>query len=77
MHYTEHDSLAYHEMRLVLASVLLCFDLELCDEAEDWLDQDVYILWEKEPLHVKLFGFFEGELGFQSVRHQGKAQVAT
>jgi hypothetical protein len=41
-------------MRLVLASVLLHFDLELCDEAEDWLNQDVYILWDKKPLHVKL-----------------------
>jgi cytochrome P450 len=47
-------SLAYHEMRLVLASVLLKFDLELCEEAENWLDQEIYILWMKRPLMVKL-----------------------
>jgi hypothetical protein len=41
-------------MRVVLASVLLYFDLELCEETGDWLDQECYALWEKKPLHVKL-----------------------
>ena len=41
-------------MRLILAGVLLHFDLELCDEAEDWLDQNVYVLWDKNPLYVRL-----------------------
>jgi cytochrome P450 len=47
-------SLAYHEMRLVLASVLLSFDLELCEEVGDWPNQDTYILWVKGPLMVRL-----------------------
>jgi cytochrome P450 len=48
------DSLAYHQMRLVLANVLLHFDLELCDTTEDWLNQESYTLWDKKPLFVKL-----------------------
>lgn len=47
-------SLANHEMRLVLASMIWNFDLELCEESESWLDQKVYILWVKGPLMVKL-----------------------
>lgn len=47
-------SLAYHEMRLVLASVLFHFDLVLQDNETVWLDQKVHILWEKGPLLVKL-----------------------
>jgi cytochrome P450 len=48
------DSLAYHEMRLVLASVLLSFDLELCDAVERWPDQKVFVLYVKGPLMVRL-----------------------
>ncbi|CAO2653949.1 Nn.00g106820.m01.CDS01 [Neocucurbitaria sp. VM-36] len=47
-------NLAYHEMRLMLASVLFHFDLELCNENEDWLDQQMYVLWDKMPLLVDL-----------------------
>lgn len=47
-------NLAYHEMRLILASVLLNFDIELCDETQNWLDQENYLLWEKGPLMTKL-----------------------
>jgi averantin hydroxylase len=48
-------NLAYAEMRLILAKVLFNFDLEL-DEGKtgQWLDQKVYILWEKNPLWVRL-----------------------
>jgi hypothetical protein len=49
-----HDSLAYHEIRLVLASVLWTFDLSLCDQSEDWLDQKVFLIWAKGPLFVEL-----------------------
>lgn len=42
--------MAYHEMRLLLAKLLYNFDLELCDVSRDWMDQKVYILWEKKPL---------------------------
>lgn len=50
----DRRSLAYHEMRLVLASVLFHFDLVLQDNETVWLDQKVHILWEKGPLLVKL-----------------------
>lgn len=42
--------MAYHESRLLAAQVLYNFDLELCDPARDWMDQKVYILWDKAPL---------------------------
>jgi hypothetical protein len=45
--------MAYHEMRLILAKVLYNFDLELCSN-EDWMNQKVYILWQKKPLMVKV-----------------------
>ncbi|KAL1984736.1 hypothetical protein VTN96DRAFT_8769 [Rasamsonia emersonii] len=48
------QTLAYHEMRLILAKVLWHFDLSLCDESADWADQKVYMLWEKKPLMVRL-----------------------
>ncbi|KAJ4303387.1 hypothetical protein N0V90_002280 [Kalmusia sp. IMI 367209] len=47
-------NLAYHEMRLVLASVVLSFDMELCTEAKNWPQQKIYILWLKPELMVKL-----------------------
>jgi hypothetical protein len=46
--------MAYHEMRLIITNVLYNFDLELCPEIDDWLDQDAYTLWLKRPLMVKL-----------------------
>ncbi|TKA73419.1 hypothetical protein B0A49_03039 [Cryomyces minteri] len=47
-------NLAYHEMRLILSKVLCNFDLSLCEECENWAEQDVYVLWEKHPLLVNL-----------------------
>jgi hypothetical protein len=41
-------------MRLILASILWNFDLELVAGQEDWLNQKVYAVWEKNPLMVKL-----------------------
>jgi hypothetical protein len=41
-------------MRLMLASVLLHFDLELAAESSDWMNQQCFNLWEKSPLMVKL-----------------------
>ncbi|CAI6339310.1 unnamed protein product [Periconia digitata] len=46
-------NLAYHEMRIILATVLWHFDLELCEESNSWSDQKSYILWEKPELMVK------------------------
>jgi hypothetical protein len=65
--YEKPDRLAYHEMRLIFASMLLHFDLEMCDEAQGWLDPDVYNLWDKKSLHVKLTQvFLKVFLGFQT-----------
>jgi hypothetical protein len=47
-------SLAYHEMRLVLATIIWHFDLELCEESDGWLNQKVFAIWQKGPLIVKL-----------------------
>ncbi|KAF3004318.1 hypothetical protein E8E13_009274 [Curvularia kusanoi] len=46
-------NLAYHEMRLILASVLFHFDLELFDTKQDWLQQESHAVWDKKPLQVK------------------------
>jgi Cytochrome P450 len=48
------SSLAYTEMKLMLARVLYDFDLELAEESKDWHKQKVYTLWEKGPLLVKV-----------------------
>jgi hypothetical protein len=48
------DSLAYHEVRLILAMLLYSFDLSLCGESKNWNVQKVFTLWEKPPLMVTL-----------------------
>jgi cytochrome P450 len=48
------NSLAYAEMRLILARVLYNFDLQPVDENNHWMDQRTYTLWEKRPLDVLL-----------------------
>lgn len=49
-----HSSLAYAEMRLVLARLVFNFDMRLADPNSKWLDQKVYILWDKPELNVVL-----------------------
>jgi cytochrome P450 len=44
------QTMAMHEMKLILASVLLLFKFELCDPDEDWFDQQAYAMWIKKPL---------------------------
>ncbi|KAI1077187.1 cytochrome P450 [Whalleya microplaca] len=46
-------NLAYVEMKIVMATILWHFDMENATEG-DWLDQKVYLVWEKSPLWVKL-----------------------
>ena len=49
------NSLAYAEMRLILAKVLWNFDLELDERSRRWRDHmKLFILWEKPPMYVKL-----------------------
>lgn len=40
-------------MRIILAKLVWNFDFELCDESRSWIQQKVYILWDKPPLIVK------------------------
>ncbi|GKU08617.1 unnamed protein product [Fusarium langsethiae] len=47
-------NLAYTEMRILLTRLLWKFDLELLPESKDWDQQDVFLLYEKRQLHVKL-----------------------
>ena len=48
------QSLAYAEMRLILARILFNFDLELADPNLKWMDQKVFTLWSKPELNVYL-----------------------
>jgi len=49
-------TLAYHEMRLIMANLLWHFDVKLAEEMEgkDWLDQTTHLVWDKKPLVVKV-----------------------
>ncbi|SPO05597.1 related to isotrichodermin C-15 hydroxylase (cytochrome P-450 monooxygenase CYP65A1) [Cephalotrichum gorgonifer] len=47
-------NLAYSEMRMILARLLWNFDLKMMPGSENWNDQDVFVLWEKGNLDVKL-----------------------
>ena len=47
-------SLANNEMRLILSKLIWRFDIELCDSSRGWIDQKVYMLYEKPPLEIKL-----------------------
>jgi hypothetical protein len=47
-------SLAWHEMRLILAKIIWHFDMELVDGSERWNEQKCFVLWSKGPLMVRL-----------------------
>jgi cytochrome P450 len=48
-------SLAYAEMRLLLAKMLWHFDFELEDPEKDWYGSlRVFMVWEREPLRIRL-----------------------
>jgi hypothetical protein len=47
-------SLAYAEMRLILARLLWNFDLSLPPSSGNWIKQEMFILWQKEPLNIIL-----------------------
>ncbi len=47
-------SLAYAEMRLILAKIIYNFDMSIAEESKDWLEnQEVYNVWVKPPLMVR------------------------
>jgi len=47
-------SLAYAEMRQIIARMLWNFDFQLLEGQNDWVDQDIYVVWQKKPLWVRL-----------------------
>ncbi|KAF4962251.1 hypothetical protein FSARC_9639 [Fusarium sarcochroum] len=47
------QNMAMHEMRLILATLLFKYDLELCDESRNWADQKSFALWIKNPLMIR------------------------
>lgn len=52
---TAFSSLAWAEMRSILARIVWHFDMELCDESKErWENQKLFTLWEKPPLMVQL-----------------------
>jgi len=42
------------EIRAILATLVWHFDIELDRSCESWDQQEVFILWEKHPLLVRL-----------------------
>lgn len=50
----DYLSLAYLEMRLVLARLLWNFDFELADPDFAWTNKEAFIVWEKLPLMVRI-----------------------
>ena len=47
-------SLAYFEMRSILARMLWHFEIQLVDESRDWTDLYEYAVWDRRPLWVRL-----------------------
>lgn len=43
-------NLAWHEARLLLATLLMHFDVSVAEESQGWARQRVFTLWEKPPL---------------------------
>jgi hypothetical protein len=41
-------------MKLILARIIYNFNLELVSPTENWLEQDVHVLWRKKPLIMKV-----------------------
>lgn len=48
---------AWHEMRLAVGKLIFNFDFELHDESRSWTSQKVFVLWEKNPLYVRVKPF--------------------
>jgi hypothetical protein len=46
--------MAKGEIRLVLCKLLWNFNFAIMPESANWIDQKVYILWQRPPLMMKL-----------------------
>lgn len=42
-------NMAWHEMRLLLAKLLYSFEIR-SDVGPEWLEQNVYVIWDRKPL---------------------------
>lgn len=49
--------MAMHEMKMILASILLMFDVDSCDPDENWFDQQTFAMWIKKPLMCRVSAF--------------------
>ncbi|KAI1433355.1 cytochrome P450 [Xylaria sp. CBS 124048] len=48
-------TLAYAEMRLILAKIVYYFDISMAEESRDWLRyQKAYNVWDKPALHIHM-----------------------
>ena len=47
-------SMAWIEMRILMAKLTYCFDFEIVDKNLDWTNQECYTLWQKPDLFVKV-----------------------
>ncbi|KXH69073.1 cytochrome P450 [Colletotrichum salicis] len=47
-------NLAMSEMRVILARVIWNFDMQIADDSKNWTDQQLFGLWKKGPLNVRL-----------------------
>lgn len=47
-------SLAYSEMRLILALIMFSFDMVISEDCHDWIQQKNFLMWQKRPLKVYL-----------------------
>jgi hypothetical protein len=50
----KYFSLAYAEMRLILARIIFNFDMRIAEESRGWINQKVWNLWAKGQLLVYL-----------------------
>lgn len=46
-------NVALHETRLLLAKLVYSFDIE-SDVGPEWMDQKVYVIWDRKPLVCRL-----------------------
>jgi len=52
---TNENSMAWMEMRILIAKMVFLFDYELVDEKLDWeRDSPAFILWQKPELWTKV-----------------------
>ena len=49
------NSLAYAEMRYIVARLIWNFEIEIAEQSRQWADGlRAWLIWEKRPLHVYL-----------------------